>query len=46
LRAAAALIALAFVPFPAPASAVEVSSARYLMGTVCEISIDGDASEA
>ncbi len=42
MRAAAALIALAFVPVTA--SAVEVSRARYLMGTVCEITIDGNAS--
>ncbi|MGZ5474895.1 MAG: FAD:protein FMN transferase [Thermoanaerobaculia bacterium] len=46
MRATAALVALALVPFPAPASAVEVSRVRYLMGTVCEISVDGDASEA
>lgn len=46
MRAAAALIALALFPFTAPASAVGISRARYLMGTVCEISVDGDASDA
>ncbi|HSP15441.1 MAG TPA: FAD:protein FMN transferase [Thermoanaerobaculia bacterium] len=40
MRAATALIALALVPITA--SAVEVSRARYLMGTVCEITLDGD----
>ena len=42
MRPAAALIALALAPVIA--SAVEVSRARYLMGTVCEITVDGDAS--
>jgi FAD:protein FMN transferase len=41
MRPAAALIALALLPITA--SAVEVSRARYLMGTVCEVTIDGDA---
>ncbi len=42
MRPAAALIALVLVPITA--CAVEVSRARYLMGTVCEITIDGEAS--
>jgi thiamine biosynthesis lipoprotein len=42
VRPAAALIALALVPVTT--SAVEVSRARYLMGTVCEITTDGDAA--
>lgn len=41
---AAALIALVLVPTIAPA--VEVSRARYLMGTVCEIALDGDPRQA
>lgn len=41
MRPAAALIALVLVPVAA--SAVEVGRARYLMGTVCEITIDGEA---
>ncbi|HEX9163336.1 MAG TPA: FAD:protein FMN transferase [Thermoanaerobaculia bacterium] len=43
MRAATALIALTLVPITA--ASAEIARARYLMGTVCEIAVDGDAKQ-